>query len=67
MPNAERYAQYRAEQTTIWVGKSAFASLVRERQDGESTAAVVDRLLRELRALRRQAVGKKGSRSGRRA
>lgn len=53
MPNADRYAQYRADQTTIWVSKPAMAFLVREREDGESTAKVVDRLLRELRALRK--------------
>lgn len=54
MPNADRYAKYREDQTTIWVSKAAAAFLTRERQDGESTAAVVDRLLRELRAQRRR-------------
>ena len=29
MPNAERYARYRADQTTIWVSKTAAAHLAR--------------------------------------
>jgi hypothetical protein len=53
MPSAERYAQYRADMTTIWVSKRAAESLARERGPGEATAAVVDRLLAELRGLRR--------------
>lgn len=66
MPSAERYAKYREDQTTIWVSKSAAAFLTREREEGESTAAVVDRLLKELRARRRRAGGANGGRSGRR-
>jgi hypothetical protein len=53
MPSAERYAQYRADMTTIWVSKRAAESLAREREPGEATAAAVDRLLAELRGLRR--------------
>jgi hypothetical protein len=53
MPSAERYAQYRADQTTIWVSKRAAEFLARERAAGESTASTVDRLLTELRAQRR--------------
>jgi hypothetical protein len=54
MPSAERYAQYRADQTTIWVSKTAAAFLARERAaHGESTSVALDRLLRELRQLRR--------------
>jgi hypothetical protein len=53
MPSAERYAQYRADMTTIWVSKRAAEALARERGPGEATAAVVDRLLAELRGLRR--------------
>jgi hypothetical protein len=54
MPSAERYAQYRADQTTIWVTKRAAEFLARERAAGESTAGAVDRLLTELRSLRRR-------------
>lgn len=58
MPSRERYARYRADQTTIWVSKAAAAFLTKERgASGESTAAVVDRLLRELRACRRRERG----------
>jgi hypothetical protein len=54
MPTRERYARYRADQTTIWVTKRAQAFLARERRSpSEGTAAVLDRLLRELRACRR--------------
>lgn len=56
MPSAERYARYREDQTTIWVSKTAAAFLAREREGAsEGTAAVLDRLLTELRRLRRGA------------
>jgi hypothetical protein len=56
MPSAERYARYRADQTTVWVSKKAAAFLARERLTAqEGTAAVLDRLLVELRRLRRDA------------
>jgi hypothetical protein len=58
MPTAERYARYREAQTTIWVSKTASAFLARERTEArEGTAAVLDRLLTELRRLRRSAPG----------
>jgi hypothetical protein len=54
MPSADRYARYRADQTTIWVSKTAAAALARERvTPSESAGAVLDRLLTELRRLRR--------------
>jgi hypothetical protein len=54
MPSAERYARYRADQTTIWVSKRAAEFLQREREEtGEATAVALDRLLNELRTLRR--------------
>ena len=54
MPTAERYARYREAQTTIWVSKTASAFLARERTEArEGTAAVLDRLITELRRLRR--------------
>ena len=54
MPTADRYARYRADQTTIWVSKTAAAFLSRERTaPSEGVAAVLDRLLSELRKLRR--------------
>ena len=31
MPSADRYARYRADQTTIWVSKGAAEFLARER------------------------------------
>jgi hypothetical protein len=58
MPTAERYARYREAQTTIWVSKTASAFLSRERTEArEGTAAVLDRLITELRRLRRSAPG----------
>jgi hypothetical protein len=54
MPNRERYARYREDQTTIWVSKAARAFLTREKvAANESSASVFDRLLRELRQCRR--------------
>jgi hypothetical protein len=54
MPSAERYARDRADQTTIWVSKTAAAFLTREREEPtERAGAVLDRLLTELRRLRR--------------
>ena len=54
MPTADRYARYREDQTTIWVSKTAAAFLTRERSaPSEGVAAVLDRLLSELRKLRR--------------
>jgi hypothetical protein len=56
MPTADRYARYREDQTTIWVSKTAAAFLTRERTaPSEGVAAVLDRLLGELRKLRRGA------------
>lgn len=56
MPTADRYARYRADQTTIWVSKTAAAFLARERTGPtDGAAAVLDRLLAELRRLRRGA------------
>ena len=54
MPTADRYARYREDQTTIWVSKNAAAFLTRERgAPSEGVAAVLDRLLNELKKLRR--------------
>ena len=54
MPSADRYARYREDQTTVWISKRAAAFIAKERTaDGEGTAAVLDRLLTELRSLRR--------------
>lgn len=54
MPNAEKYARYRADQTTIWVSKTAAGFLTREKErPGEGAGAVLDRLIGELRRLRR--------------
>ena len=54
MPTADRYARYREDQTTVWISKRAAAFIAKERTtDGEGTAAVLDRLLTELRSLRR--------------
>jgi hypothetical protein len=54
MPTADRYARYRADQTTIWVSKNAATFLARERTaPSEGVAAVLDRLLNELKKLRR--------------
>jgi hypothetical protein len=54
MPTAERYSRYREDQTTIWVSKTAADTLARERNSpGEGASAVLDRLLNELRKLRR--------------
>jgi hypothetical protein len=56
MPTADRYARYRADQTTIWVSKKAANSLAKERSSPtEGTTAILDRLLNELRRLRRVA------------
>jgi hypothetical protein len=52
MPSAERYARYREDQTTVWISKRAATFLARE-SDGEGTAAVLDRLLAELKTLRK--------------
>ena len=58
MPTAERYSRYREDQTTIWVSKTAADTLSRERNTpGEGAAAVLDRLLNELRKLRRGSGG----------
>lgn len=64
MPNRERYQRKSGEETTIWITKAAKETLDREREDGESTVTVIDRLLRELRRFRRQARegGTKGKR-----
>ena len=56
MPSAERYARYREDQTTVWISKRAATFLARE-SDGEGTAAVLDRLLTELRSLRKNTSG----------
>jgi len=61
MPSADRYARYRADQTTIWVSKRAAEFLARERAgSGEATAAALDRLLGELRSLRKGSGGGAG-------
>jgi hypothetical protein len=61
MPSADRYARYRADQTTIWVSKRAAEYLARERAaTGEATAAALDRLLGELRSLRKGSGGGAG-------
>jgi hypothetical protein len=61
MPTAERYSRYREDQTTIWVSKTAADTLSRERNaPGEGAAAVLDRLLNELRKLRRGSGGASG-------
>jgi hypothetical protein len=58
MPTAERYSRYREDQTTIWVSKTAADTLSRERQSpGEGASAVLDRLLGELKKLRRGSGG----------
>ncbi|HEY7877848.1 MAG TPA: hypothetical protein VIC55_06470 [Gemmatimonadaceae bacterium] len=55
MPTRDRYREYREDQTTIWVSKASRAFLDREKKHPrESTTIVVDRLLRELRSLRRR-------------
>lgn len=55
MPTASQYARYREDRTTIWVSKAAAAFLARERQNPrESSGAVLDRLLTELRRARRR-------------
>ena len=62
MPSADRYARYRADQTTIWVSKRAAEFLARERAaTGEATAAALDRLLGELRSLRKAGGGAGGA------
>ncbi len=54
MPDRTRYERYREDQTTVWISKSAQAFLAKERQAAsEGTAAVLDRVLRELRSLRK--------------
>ena len=61
MPSADRYARYRADQTTIWVSKRSAEFLARERAaTGEATAAALDRLLGELRSLRKGSGGGAG-------
>ena len=58
MPTAAQYARYRQDRTTIWVSKSAFAFLSREREHPtESVGTVLDRLLTELRRTRRGSGG----------
>lgn len=65
MPTAERYSRYREDQTTIWVSKTAADTLSRERNSpGEGAAAVLDRLLNELRKLRRGSGGAAGAGAG---
>jgi hypothetical protein len=65
MPTAERYSRYREDQTTIWVSKTAADTLSRERNaPGEGAAAVLDRLLNELRKLRRGSGGAAGGAAG---
>ncbi|GJG86352.1 hypothetical protein tb265_15330 [Gemmatimonadetes bacterium T265] len=53
MPSADRYSKYRADQTTVWISKTAAEFMARERAGGEGTAAVLDRLIGELRRHRR--------------
>lgn len=55
MPTADRYAKYRSDQTTIWVSKTAATQLSREREAGESASAVLDRMMNELKRLRKDA------------
>jgi hypothetical protein len=56
MPTADRYARYRADQTTVWISKTAAAFLDKEREaPGEGVASVLDRVLNEFRKLRRAA------------
>jgi hypothetical protein len=63
MPTASQYARYRQDRTTIWVSKSAFSFLSREREHPtESVGTVLDRLLTELRRTRRGASGSAGAR-----
>jgi hypothetical protein len=62
MPSADRYARYRADQTTIWVSKRAAEFLARERATtGESTSAALDRLLGEIRSSRKGGGGGGGA------
>ena len=62
MPTAARYRKYRKDQTTIWISKNAQNFLSRERLvPGESVGRVLDRMLVELRRLRRN-----GAKKGRR-
>lgn len=53
MPSADRYSKYRADQTTVWISKNAADFMARERAGGEGTAAVLDRLVTELKKHRR--------------
>lgn len=53
MPSADRYAKYRADQTTVWISKNAQDFMNRERAGGEGTAGVLDRLINELKRHRR--------------
>ena len=53
MPSADRYAKYRADQTTVWISKTAQDFLNRERTGGEGTAGVLDREIGELKKHRR--------------
>jgi hypothetical protein len=59
MPDRKRYDRYRATQTTIWISKKAQAFITRERDGGDSTADVVDRLVREVKAARARSPKKK--------
>ncbi|HEY0780333.1 MAG TPA: hypothetical protein VGD56_20420 [Gemmatirosa sp.] len=53
VPSADRYSKYRADQTTVWISKTAAEFMARERAGGEGTAAVLDRIIGELRKHRR--------------
>jgi len=54
MPTADRYARYREDQTTVWISKRAATFISKERTtDAEGSAAILDRLLIELRSLRK--------------
>jgi hypothetical protein len=58
MPTASQYARYRQDRTTIWVSKAAHVFLSRERdRPEEGVGVVLDRLLKELRQLRRAGGG----------
>ena len=53
MPSADRYSKYRADQTTVWISKTAREFMDRERAGGEGTSSVLDRLINELKKHRR--------------
>lgn len=64
MPTTERYSRYRADQTTIWVSKTAADFLSREKNTpGEGAAAVLDRVLNEYKKLRRSSGGASASKA----